>query len=194
MAIVVEELARVGVHTLLRVGTSGPVAKGLRGGDVVITLAAARFEGTSASFAPMGFPATADPQVHAALVAAAEALGVRYRSGITATVDTFQLSQGRRGYRRLPIGAGVFGRAELADLGILNVEMEASVLLTLARLYGLRAGVLCAVYPRRPGGDPVPMGEATAIRVANEAAYRLVVEGGPKAVEHSGQVRYFREE
>ncbi len=173
MAIVVEELAQLGVQTILRVGSSGAIDPRLRGGDLAITLAAARLEATSRVYAPAGYPAVADPEVFRALVEAATALGRRHRSGITATVETFHLSQGRRGARPLPTGEGVFGVRELRELGVLNIEMETSVLLTLARLYGLRAGAVCAVYPDGGGGEPLPMGESAAIAVANEAAVRL---------------------
>ncbi len=176
-AIVVEELAQLGVRTLLRVGSSGPIDPRLRGGDLAISLAAARYESTSRVYVAEGFPAVADPAVFRALVDAADSLGVRYRTGITATVETFHLSQGRQGIRPLPPSEGAHSIAELRALGILNIEMETSVVLTLARLYGLAAGAVCAVFPDGDGGEPVPRGEENAIAVANEAAVRLARPG-----------------
>ncbi len=173
MAIAVEELAAVGVRTILRVGSCGAIDPALRGGDVAITLAAARLEATSRVYAPPGYPAVADPQVLQALVDAAESLRAPYRLGITATVETFHLSQGRRGARALPPGEGVWSVEQLRQLGILNIEMETATLLTIARLYRIRAGAVCAVYPDGGGGRPVPKGEAASIAVANEAAVRL---------------------
>ncbi len=174
-AIVIEELARAGVRTVLRVGSCGAIDPRLKGGDVAITLAAARFEATSLVYAESGFPAVADPDVFRALVDAATALKVRFRAGVTATVETFHLSQGRRGFRPLPASQGVHSVRELRGLGILNIEMETSVVLTVARLYGLKAGAVCAVFPDGNGGEPVPLGEENAIRVANEAAVRLAL-------------------
>ena len=173
MAIAVEELAEIGARTLIRVGSSGAIDPTLRGGEVAIALAAARFEGTSPAYAPLGFPAVSDPDVFRALVEAAEQLRVPYRTGITATVDTFHRSQGRAGFRPLPNLAGLPRPDDLAALGILNIEMETSTLLTIARVYGIRAGAVCAVYPDAPSGDPAPAGEAAAIAVANLAAGRL---------------------
>ena len=173
MAIVVEELARVGARTILRVGSSGPIDPHLKGGEVAITLAAARWEAASHAYAPAGWPAVADPEVFQALVDAARSLGVRYAVGLTATVETFHRSQGRPGWKALPSAPGVYGIRQLRQLGIMNIEMETSTLLTVARLYGLRAGAICSVYPDGAGGDPVPRGEVEAIRVANEAVVRL---------------------
>ena len=53
---------------------------------------------------------------------------------------------------------------------VLNVEMETATLYTLASLYGLRAGAVCAVYNSRVTNEFKPgAGEETAIRIANEA-------------------------
>ncbi|MEM5868082.1 MAG: uridine phosphorylase, partial [Candidatus Aenigmatarchaeota archaeon] len=49
-------------------------------------------------------------------------------------------------------------------------EMETATLFTLANLYGLRAGAICAVYANRCTGEFKPgAGEENAIKVANEA-------------------------
>lgn len=173
MSVVVEELARLGVRTLLRVGSSAAIDPRLRGGEVAITLAAARFEATSRLYAPSGFPAVSDPDVYQALVDSARALRLPHRAGITATVETFHLSQGRRGFRPLPPEEGVYGVSELRALGILNIEMETATLLTLARLYRLRAGAVCAVYPLSRQRVPIPRGDDAAIAVANAASVRL---------------------
>lgn len=185
MAIVVEELARVGVRTILRVGSSAAINRRLKGGDVAISLAAARFEATSRIYAPAGYPAVADPEVFAALVDSARSLRRPYRVGITATVETFHLSQGRRGFRSLPREEGVYSVADLRRLGILNIEMETATLLTVARLYGLRAGAVCAVYLLTPQKAPVPRGEEAAIDVANAAAVRL--SGGRALASRRGR-------
>lgn len=173
MAIAVEELAAAGVRTLIRVGSCGVVDPELEGCEVAISLASARFETVSRAYAPPAFPAVADPEVYRALVEAARSLGTRFRSGITATVDTFHASQGRPGFRPLPPAPGAPSLADLRAWGLLNIEMESSVLLTLARLYRLRAGAVCAVYPDGTDGDPMPRGEEASIQVANEAVVRL---------------------
>jgi uridine phosphorylase len=59
----------------------------------------------------------------------------------------------------------------LQKAGVLNFEMETATMYTLASLYGLRAGSICAVYANRCTDEFKPeAGEETAIKVANEAA------------------------
>jgi uridine phosphorylase len=53
---------------------------------------------------------------------------------------------------------------------VLNFEMETATLYTLASLYGLRAGSICAVYANRCTNEFKPeTGEDSAIKIANEA-------------------------
>lgn len=173
MSIAVEELAQIGVQTLIRVGSCGGLRDDMRVGDLVLTKACVRLDGASAAYAPPGYPASADPSVLRALTEAAQAIGVRYHVGITATVDSFYASQGRPGHRGyLPPKLGL-GVEDLRRMNVASIEMESATLLTLANLYDLRAGVVCSVFdtPRRK--VLTPKGEEMAIRVANEAVYRL---------------------
>jgi uridine phosphorylase len=58
----------------------------------------------------------------------------------------------------------------LQNIGVLNFEMETATLYTLASLYGLRAGSVCAVYANRYTNEfKEGAGEENAIKVANEA-------------------------
>ena len=77
-AIAVEELARIGADTFIRVGTSGAIAPGIKTGDLAIVSGAIRDEGTSSHYLPIEFPAVADFQVVAALRRAAIKRGERY--------------------------------------------------------------------------------------------------------------------
>ena len=178
MAIVVEELARLGVRTIVRVGSCGTLRPEIRAGDLVISTAAARFEGASRAYAPPGYPAVADPEVVRALAESAREEGVRFHLGITATVDTFYLEQGRpgwRGYFPPHLGDPLH---ELRALGCLNLEMECATLLTIAGVYGLRAGAVCTVFGDLEDGTPVPADVAPSLRVANEAVCRLRASRG----------------
>ncbi len=62
---------------------------------------------------------------------------------------------------------------ELRRAGVLNFEMEASMLLTLAGIYGLRAGAVCTVFADRTTGEFRTEGEGRAVRVANRAVSLL---------------------
>lgn len=173
MAIVVEELARAGARTLIRVGSSGSLQPGVRPGELVITTAAARFDGTTGAYAPAGYPAVADFEVVAALRTAARGRGVPFHVGRTASVDSFYIGEGRKSFGGYHGAESAARRRELRELGLLNIEMEGSTLLTLAGLFGLRAGVLCAVYGDRGEAGPVPRGMDDAISVALDAARSL---------------------
>lgn len=173
MSIAVEELAQVGVRTMIRVGSCGGLRPGMRPGDLVITKACFRLDGASLAYAPPGYPASADPDVFRALVASAEELGIRYHTGITASVDTFYASQGRPGFRGFLPPRGGPTLQDLQRLHVANIEMETSTLLTLANVHELRAGAVCAVFDVAGQKVLTPKGEDDAIRVANEAVYRL---------------------
>jgi uridine phosphorylase len=56
---------------------------------------------------------------------------------------------------------------------VLNFEMEASMLLTLAGIYGLRAGAVCTVFADRTTGEFRTEGEGRASRVASRAVSLL---------------------
>lgn len=66
-AIVFEELAQLGCHTLIRVGTCGSLQPGMQVGDVVVSTACVREDGTTSAYVPPEFPAVASADVVTAL-------------------------------------------------------------------------------------------------------------------------------
>lgn len=188
-AIVVEELARAGARTLVRIGNSGGLAQDLALGDLVITTGAVREDGTSRSYVVPEYPAVADWRVVGALVAAARAAGVRWRAGVTWSLDAFYARNARLDADGGLVSAhfGGYWTAEhearlraMQAAGVLNCEMEAGVLLTLGGLFGLRTGAICVVSDRTPWrpGEPFDLDRnmAAAIAVAHEAVARLARE------------------
>jgi uridine phosphorylase len=87
VAIGIEELSELGVHTFLRVGTCGAAQPEIKIGDLVIALGAVRSEGTPNGYVPLEYPAVASLEVVNALVEAAEASGVPHHVGIIRSVD-----------------------------------------------------------------------------------------------------------
>ncbi|ELZ24543.1 uridine phosphorylase [Halosimplex carlsbadense 2-9-1] len=168
-AIAVEELARVGVDTLLRVGSCGAIREEAAVGDLVISAGAVRQEGTSDEYVREDYPASADDRVVGALVTAAERLGYDYHVGITASTDSFYAGQGRPGFGGFEAAGADELVEDLREANVLNFEMEAAAILTLANLYGLRAGAVCTVYANRVTGEFRTEGERKAARVASEA-------------------------
>jgi len=188
-AILLEELAKLGSHTFIRVGNSGGLAPTLELGELVISTGAVRDDGTSRSYVLPEYPAVADWRVVAALVEAAQARGGRFHAGVTWSLDAFYA-------RNAVLGAdGSFGSMsvdgywtrgleerirDLRAARVLNCEMETGVLLTLAGLFGLRAGAICVVSDRTPWPGPAAIdldrNMAICIDVAN-AAMRALARG-----------------
>jgi uridine phosphorylase len=131
-SIVVEELSRIGADTFIRVGTTGSLQPHIDSGDIVIATGAVRAEGTSRGFVPIEYPAVANMEVTIALMKAAEELGREYHLGLVMSSDLF--------YGGNEEALRLFGAAN-----VLSIEMESSVIFTLARLKGLRAGAILAV-------------------------------------------------
>lgn len=172
-AIAVEELARIGADTFIRVGSSGAIQPGMDVGDLVITSGAVRQEGTSAEYVREDYPAVADREVVSALVAAAERLDYDYHVGLTMSADSFYAGQGRTGFGGFEAAGSDGLIEELQNANVKNVEMEASAILTLANVYGLRAGAVCSVYANRVTGEFKAEGDERAAEVASLAVNLL---------------------
>ena len=187
-AIAVEELARVGSETLIRVGSCGSIRSEASVGDLVITTGAVRQEGTSKEYVREDYPATADHRVVSALVAAAEELGYDYHLGVTCSTDSFYAGQSRPGFEGFKARDSEAKIDELRAAGVVNFEMEAASILTLASIYGLRAGAVCTVYANRETGEFRTAGEQKATNCASLAVTYL--ERMDEAVEKSDANRW----
>ncbi|RLG73658.1 MAG: uridine phosphorylase [Thermoprotei archaeon] len=175
-AIAVEELLRVGVHTFIRVGTTGAIQKFIEVGDLIITTAAVRLDGTSKQYVFTEYPAAASYEVVLALIEAAESLGVKYHVGISASTDSFYTGQGRPGFKGYMLSWMKNIIPDLQRANVLNFEMESSTIFTLANIYGARAGSICAAVANRVTDEfIVDAGVEDAIKVANEAV-RILYE------------------
>jgi uridine phosphorylase len=174
-AIAVEELARVGADTFIRVGSCGGIQPELDVGDLVITSGAVRQEGTSDEYVREDYPASADGEVVSALVAAAERLGHDYHVGLTMSADSFYAGQGRPGFEGYEAPGVDELVEELQAANVANIEMEASAIITLANVYGLRAGAVCSVYANRVTGEFRTEGESRAAETAS-LAVKLLAE------------------
>ncbi len=131
-AIALEELAAVGVETVIRVGTTGALQAALEIGDMVVATGAAKNEGTTKRYESVEYPAVPDYHTLSALVDAAEANDETVHVGPIATDDAFYAET----------------EAYVADweaANLLAVEMEAAAIFSLARRKGLAAGAICTV-------------------------------------------------
>ncbi|NWG11811.1 nucleoside phosphorylase [Candidatus Bathyarchaeota archaeon] len=169
MAIVVNEASRIDVHTFIRVGSTAAIQPSINCGDVIISSAAVRLDYTSNCYIMPEYPAVANYEVLLALIEAAEQLSVRnYHVGITATTADFYAGQNRPTIKGCTQIENLL--PTLQKTGVLNFEMETATLFTLASLYGLRAGSVCAVYANRCINEfKSEAGEENVIKIANEA-------------------------
>ena len=166
--IALAELAAVGVKNVIRVGSSGAIQPDINVGDVVITSAAVRLEDTSKHYTRESFPAVADRELTLALIEACETLNIPYHVGYTASASSFYAGQERPVQDfTSPITQSLV--KELQAYGVLNFEMEASLLFVLSHLFHMKAGAICAVYANRTTGEFEVKGEDLAIKAANEA-------------------------
>ncbi len=173
-AIAVEELARLGVEVMIRVGTCGAITRDVKVGSVVIADAAVRMDGTSAQYVPLGYPAAATPGVVMALGEAARSLGKKAALGITASTDAFYVGQGRVSFGGFLPSDKAHIVEELRAAKVVCFEMEASTLFTLGRVFGLKTGALFAVVANRATDSfGLEAGVDDAIDVAVDAVRRL---------------------
>ena len=149
-SIAVEELARVGADTMIRVGSCGALDANIEVGDLVITTGAVRQEGTSDEYVREDYPAIADHEVVNALA-----------------------GQSRPGYGGFKAAGADQRLDELRRANVRNIEMETSAILTLTNLFGLRGGAVCTVFANRETGEFRPEGEARAAETATEAVRLL---------------------
>jgi uridine phosphorylase len=145
-AIAVEELARVGADTFIRVGTSGLMQAFVQSDDLVVVSGAVRDEGTANHYMPLAFPAIADVDVVECLRRACLARGQRFHVGLSHSKDSFY---GEVQPERMPVGETLRQNWQAWVMGgVLCSEMEAATLFVVASVLGKRAGGLMIALNR----------------------------------------------
>lgn len=151
-AVVLDELAQLGVRAVLRLGTV-MVLPPARLGDLVLADAAVRGEATSATYVPPGYPAAADFALSGAVRRAAAGGRRRLLPGVVASYDGF--------YTELfPVPDGRV--ADLRRAGVVALDMETSAVLAVGRALGLRAASLCLATVDAATHNRLDDGERTA--------------------------------
>lgn len=179
-AICVEELAKIGVDTFIRVGTCGGMQMNVNPGDVVIANSAIRMDGTSKEYMPLEFPAVADFDVTKALADAAKSLDFPHHIGVVQAKDSFYSQHS-------PETMGVCDELKYKwnawiKGGCLASEMESSTLFIVAAVRKLRAGsVFHCVWNQEQAGCSMPKENQThdtskAIKTAIKALRILIKE------------------
>ncbi len=172
-AIGIEELRRIGVTTLIRVGSCGALQSGIRKGDLILACGAVRQDGVSRTYIEECYPAVPDPLLLRECEEAAIRLGVPYHMGIVRSHESFYLDN----------------MAEInwfwASRRVLGSDQETAGVLTVSWLRGLRAASILnavsqwttendiaeGVGAYAGGEDTVALGERREIQVALEALH-----------------------
>lgn len=137
-AIAIDELAKCGAHTFVRIGTCGGMQEDVMGGDVVIATGAVRMEGTSREFAPIEYPAVANLDVTNALVAAAKTLNIRHHVGVVQCKDSFF---GQHEPEVMPVSYELENKWQAwLRMGCLASEMESAALFIAGQFLRVRVG------------------------------------------------------
>jgi len=176
VAIAVEELNELGVHTFLRVGTCGAAQPEIKMGDLVIAIGSVRSEGTPNGYVPLEYPAVASLDVVNALVKAAQKAGAPHHVGVIRSVDALysDLMPDRMPRpQHLHEDLAMWSRA-----GILSSDMETSTLFVVARLRKLRAGTINLCVDELGAGEIHHLDQSFMDRMLKVAvdAIRILIE------------------
>ena len=172
--IAVVELNRLGVKTIIRVGTSGGLADDVKPGDLIVLSSCIRYSGTANLFIPENFPAVADYRLLTALISACEEAGVVYHVGIGLSLDSFYAT--KPDLLREDFPSSIYGKLEeWISAGALQLDMEAATLYVLSSLLKINAAAICTAGSNISRGErpETPPSNENAIRAACEAAYKF---------------------
>ena len=179
-AIAIDELAKCGAHTFVRIGTCAGMQEDVMGGDVVIATGAVRMEGTSREFAPIEYPAVANLDVTNALVAAAKTLNIRHHVGVVQCKDSFF---GQHEPEVMPVSYELENKWQAwLRMGCLASEMESAALFIAGQFLRVRVGSCFLVVANQ---ERAKMGLSNtqvhdtelAIKTAVEAVRNLISVG-----------------
>lgn len=170
--IVMHEFADLGIKRFVRIGTAMYFPPAL-GGEFLISDDALAFDGTSPAYGvPIGGRVVADRSLADRLAATASAAGETPTRGLYATYDAF--------YRDM-FGIDAKGneraaqmRRDMADEGVMAVDMETSALLAAGRDLGVAVATMCygtvdALSQEKLGVEALESGELKMFKIALDA-------------------------
>jgi len=187
-AICIEELSRLGAKVFIRVGTAGALQSWIKPGDIVISTAAIREEGTTRQYVPLSYPAIADREVTNALVEAAERLNIPFHIGITHCKDAF--------YSEIP------GCVPLSEKnktlwnvwqksGVLATSMEGAALFIIGSLRNLYVGEVLAIVGNVYEHKEKELIQKEIIKLATFKAIKIALEAIKILAGKEGKLFYF---
>ena len=166
-AIAAEELINIGAKALIRIGSSAALDPNIRIGDLMISRAAMKNEGTSRFYVPDSFPAVPDLELTWALIETAREMckptGEAVYVGINSSDDAF--------YGETPEFLD-----QLRKYKIMNIEMESSALYTIGHLRGVRTACICGTSGNLTNQEVIYTEKNVKLAEAWEREIRIVLE------------------
>ncbi|MDR0993173.1 MAG: uridine phosphorylase [Verrucomicrobiota bacterium] len=166
-AIAVEELIKCGADTFIRIGTCGALQREVKLGDLCITTAAVREEGTTRQYVPLSYPAVADLDVTLALRQAAANLKYRAHAGIGHCKDAFFIED-----KDIPIREEIDAKWNAwYKSNVISTSMESAALFVVSSIRRVRAGEILATIGLTYENAPIiaKVGIEEAIQTTIEA-------------------------
>lgn len=125
-AIAVEELSRIGVRAMIRIGSCGALKKGIELGDLILVNGAVRDDGASSSYVDSNYPAIPDTDLLIACMESAKALGAKAHVGIARSHDSFYIDEEKEIC------------AYWAGKGVVGSDMETAAVFVIGGLRGVK--------------------------------------------------------
>lgn len=176
VAIAVEELRKIGVHTMIRVGSAGAMQEEIGLGDLIICEGAIRDDGASKAYIDEIYPAVPDYRLINHCVDAARDNNFKYHTGIVLSHESFYYDEDQENcekWSKKGVLASDFETAALYTVGRLRKVHTASILNNVV-LWKENTEESIGSY--QTGEDKTAIGEKAEILTALEAMYRLEKE------------------
>ncbi|MBQ6126354.1 MAG: nucleoside phosphorylase, partial [Erysipelotrichaceae bacterium] len=176
VAIAVEELKNIGVHTMMRIGSAGALHEGIKLGDLVICEGAVRDDGASKCYIDPIYPAVPDYRLINHCAEAAKDLGFRHHVGVILSHESFYYDEDAQDCEKW------------SRKGVLATDFETAALYTVGRLRGVHTASILnnvvlwgentedSIGSYQGGEDATAIGEKREVLTALEAMYRLEQE------------------
>lgn len=124
--IAVEELARIGVKAMIRIGSCGALQPDIRFGELVLANGAVRGDGASKAYVDGIYPAVPDTKLLLALMESAGELLAKSHVGLVRSHDSFYIDD------EAAVGA------YWSERGVLGADMETAALFVVGGLRGIK--------------------------------------------------------
>ena len=176
VAIAVEELKNIGVHTLMRIGSAGAMQTGIDLGDLIICEGAIREDGASKTYVNPDYPAVPDYRLIKHCADVAKENNWPYHVGIVQSHESFYHDendeQSEYWHKKGVLGSD-FETAALYCVGRIRGVHTASILNNVV-LWGQDTSDSIGDY--QSGANKTAEGEKREVLTALEAMYRLEKE------------------